>query len=86
MVMCVMSVIISKSGDSRLTTQIHTIYVLLSHYRSDNSAINELLATSIGKDLTVELNTSVYRNCLEHILTNYKVGRYAAHVTEEKVC
>ncbi|XP_019845780.2 probable E3 ubiquitin-protein ligase HERC2 [Bactrocera dorsalis] len=56
----------------------------VSDYQNDNSAINELLSTSIGKDLTVELNTSIYRNCLEHILSNYKVGRYAVYVTEEK--
>ncbi|XP_054728194.1 probable E3 ubiquitin-protein ligase HERC2 [Anastrepha obliqua] len=56
----------------------------VSDYQNDNAAINELLSSGIGKDLTVEMSTPIYRNCLEHILSNYKVGRYAVNLTEEK--
>uniref|UniRef100_W8AHF9 HECT-type E3 ubiquitin transferase n=1 Tax=Ceratitis capitata TaxID=7213 RepID=W8AHF9_CERCA len=56
----------------------------ISDYQSDNASLNELLASNIGKDLTVELSTTIFRNYMEHILSNCKVGRYAITLTEDK--
>lgn len=45
----------------------------------------ELLTNGIGKDLTTDLNTSANRNTLECILNNFKVGKYAPNISDEKV-
>ncbi|XP_037935505.1 probable E3 ubiquitin-protein ligase HERC2 [Teleopsis dalmanni] len=56
----------------------------INDYKSDCTVIDEFLLASIGKDLTKELNSSMYRNNLEYILNNFKIGRYAPSIMDEK--
>lgn len=55
------------------------------NFRSDSSATNDLLANSIGKDLSCEVKNPVHRSTLEYIASHLKIGKFASNDNEEKV-
>lgn len=54
-------------------------------YLAESHQTNELLQTSSGKDITIELSASVHRSALEHITNNLRVGKLLANDCETKV-
>lgn len=60
-------------------------HVLFHNFRSDSLATNDLLANSIGKDLSSEVTNPVHRSALEYIASHLKIGKFASNDNEEKV-
>ncbi|XP_055844671.1 probable E3 ubiquitin-protein ligase HERC2 isoform X2 [Episyrphus balteatus] len=63
---------------------IHGYVCDVNDYQSDVHAINELIEAGVGKDLTSDFNAPNYRHALEYIMNNYKVGKYAPNISDEK--
>uniref|UniRef100_A0A1B0AIV8 HECT-type E3 ubiquitin transferase n=1 Tax=Glossina pallidipes TaxID=7398 RepID=A0A1B0AIV8_GLOPL len=56
----------------------------ITEYKVDIPGIKDYFRDGVGKDLTTDMSNSSYCAHLEYILNNYKVGRYASSVNDEK--